>query len=57
MQVKNKKQKFLDQGKTIINILMKSHLIKSLILKSIQRAIRSKDNSSFTKTKSEKETN
>jgi hypothetical protein len=34
---------------------MKSHLIKSLILKSIQRAIRSKDNSSFTKTKSEKD--
>jgi hypothetical protein len=58
MQVKNKKQKFLDQGKTIINMFNeKSSYKESDSQKSIQRAIRSKDNSSFTKTKSEKETN
>jgi hypothetical protein len=55
MQVKKRKKNFSTKGKPSLIVLMKSHLIKSLILKSIQRAIRSKDNSSFTKTKSEKD--
>jgi hypothetical protein len=54
MQVK-RKQKFLDQrGKPSLIVFNEKSSYKESDSQSIQRAIRSKDNSSFTKTKSKK---